>query len=71
MNEEELLPCLKCVHFKPISGGCRAFPDGIPNDIANGERIHNSVELGQQGTFVFEEGEPYEYKEYGIESSTS
>lgn len=66
MNEEELLPCLKCIHFRPLEGGCKAFPEGIPDDIANGERLHDKVEPNQVGDFVFEEGEPVEYKEYGL-----
>ena len=55
----------KCVHFIGIkqSDGteeseiviCKAFPSGIPSVIAYGNNLHEKVEKGQTGTFVFEE----------------
>lgn len=43
----------------PFSGGCKAYPDNIPQKFLDGEP-HNEVELDQVGTFVFTEGEPDE-----------
>ncbi len=36
---------------------CKAFPDGIPHDIAYGSNTHSKVQQGQVGDFVFEEGD--------------
>lgn len=51
-------PCLHCKHLKPITGGCRAFPQDIPYEFATGAKKHYKVVPGQVGRFVFEEGEP-------------
>lgn len=51
--------CLNCRHFLPFSGGCKAYPDNIPQKFLDGEP-HNEVEVDQVGTFVFTEGEPDE-----------
>ena len=29
----ETFICFKCIHVRPYSGGCNAFPDGIPDQI--------------------------------------
>lgn len=52
--------CLNCRHLNPISGGCKAYPGDIPQRFVDGDVLHNSVEIDQKGTFVFEEGEPDE-----------
>lgn len=52
--------CLNCRHLNPISGGCKAYPENIPQRFIDGDERHDSVELDQKGTFVFEEGEPDE-----------
>ena len=42
---------------------CKAFPDGIPEEIAYGDDPHDKILLGQTGRFVYEEGEPREFAE--------
>lgn len=54
--------CVKCKHLKPLSGGCEAYPDGMPFKFSSNEEKHNKPEPGQTGVFVFEEGEPEELK---------
>jgi len=55
----------KCVHFlgcKDLVEGeeiteiaiCKAFPNGIPDDIAYGENKHSKVVKGQVGNYVYE-----------------
>lgn len=34
---------------------CKAFPEGIPDDIAYGNNPHLEVVPGQEGDFIFEE----------------
>lgn len=53
----------RCVHFKGVVQPdkteasercvCKAFPKGIPNEIAYGADEHTSVHSGQTGDFVF------------------
>ncbi len=38
-------------NFVPI---CKAFPDGIPQDINSGENLHNKPMENQVGEFVYE-----------------
>ena len=33
---------------------CKAFPDGIPRDIAYGSNTHSEVQKGQVGDFVYQ-----------------
>ena len=51
--------CFKCTHQRPYSGGCNAFPDGIPNEIIFTNK-HNNPIKGQKNNIVFEEGAPLE-----------
>mgnify|MGYP000945851891 CR=1 FL=1 len=56
----------KCRHFIGTTGGnggelsvrwtCRAFPDGIPDEIVLGKDPHDDVREDQVGDFVFEKG---------------
>ena len=45
--------CFKCKHFRRFEGGCTAFPDGIPDEIAI-ENDHNNPLPGQGNDIVFE-----------------
>lgn len=47
--------CLKCKHAL-MDGGCKAYPNGIPYEIANGSEPHDTVRDDQEGDFVFEKG---------------
>ena len=44
--------CSSCKHFDRINGGCKAFPDGIPDSI-NGGNDHKAKIKGQRGDYVF------------------
>lgn len=57
--------CANCKHLKPFSGGCQAYPDGVPFKFSNNEEIHDKPQPKQVGVFVFEEGEPDEIKQLG------
>lgn len=53
------LICFKCKHFRPIEGGCEAFPDGIPDELTEGGvDTHDKPLFGQDNAILFEEGEP-------------
>lgn len=40
--------CLRCAHFH-LSGGCDAFPDGIPAPIMTGQHDHTEPYPGDNG----------------------
>lgn len=46
--------CLNCKH--QLLTGCKAYPDGIPFDFSEGEKVHDKIEKDQTGEFVFEKG---------------
>jgi len=46
--------CLNCKH--QLLTGCKAYPDGIPFDFSEGEKVHDKIEKDQVGEFVFEKG---------------
>jgi hypothetical protein len=48
------LICFKCKHFEMFKGGCKAFPDGIPDAITSGLNKHSKPLKGQTNTIVFE-----------------
>lgn len=48
------LICLKCKHFRALSGGCDAFGDNIPEEITEGENEHKTPLEGQKNNIVFE-----------------
>jgi len=45
--------CSSCKHFDRINGGCKAFPDGIPDSI-NNKNDHNKPLPGQKNKIVYE-----------------
>jgi hypothetical protein len=51
------LICFKCKHFREFSGGCVAFPEGIPDEITEGNNQHKKPLKTQENEVVFEEGE--------------
>ena len=57
----------RCKHFLGVTGtdgesefgevwNCKAFLDGIPNEIAYGDDLHLEVFEGQMNSITFEEG---------------
>jgi len=56
-----------CIHYTGIiqpdgtelteCPACKAFPDGIPDEITDGSNLHLTVYEGQTGLFIFEKGE--------------
>jgi hypothetical protein len=44
-------PCLNCKFLTEY--GCKAYPDGIKDEFAQGIKIHTKVEEDQKGDFVF------------------
>jgi hypothetical protein len=60
------LICRNCKHFRPIAGGCDAFPDdGIPDEILLSNE-HSKPIKGQRNKIVFEHGQPAELSELQI-----
>ena len=75
-----------CIHFTGIvqpdgtekseAPACKAFPKGIPSEIAYGKNPHASVQKGQTGDFVFtkghddDEGEEAEKSLTAVETGT-
>lgn len=55
--------CTECKNANPISGGCKAYPKGVPYKFSSDEEKHTKVEPDQKGDFVFDKGEPEELKE--------
>lgn len=49
------IQCLKCKWFNSFGIGCKAFPEGIPLEITEGEIEHNEVIDGQVGDYVYTE----------------
>lgn len=51
--------CYECKHFHRDSllFECDAFPDGIPDEIAQGENQHTEPLPDQKNKIVFEKGE--------------
>lgn len=60
MVDPEYFICFKCKHFRPLSGGCDAFPEGIPYEIAELGEDHDTPRADQENDIVFEQGEPAE-----------
>jgi hypothetical protein len=48
------LVCFKCKNFNPMGFGCKAFPDGIPDEITSGMNTHKKPLKGQGNDIVFE-----------------
>ena len=48
--------CMRCAHSDPIEIGCKAFPDGIPDEILISGRHFKPVP-GQINNLVFQERE--------------
>lgn len=59
IHDREILNplCDSCRHLYLNNGegiiGCRAFPDGIPDDVYGGYR-HRQIYTGQVGIYVYE-----------------
>ena len=49
------IQCLTCKWFDTFGVGCKAFPEGIPLEITEGEIEHNEVIDGQVGDYVYTE----------------
>jgi hypothetical protein len=47
------LICFNCKNFTPEKGGCKAFPDGIPNEIIE-SNVHDKPIEGQENDIIFE-----------------
>lgn len=45
--------CNKCVHFKPRTISCKAFPKRIPNEILDGDNDHSKPLPNQGNDLVF------------------
>jgi hypothetical protein len=47
--------CAKCVHFRPKSYSCKAFPDEIPIPILSGRKDHREPKYGQKNDVIFQQ----------------
>jgi hypothetical protein len=52
-NDIAILLCPSCQYYLSKQK-CKAFPDGIPNDIFDADKTHDKLVEGQTGDFVFE-----------------
>ncbi len=57
MSPNEKYICNICKHLRPLSGGCNAFPDGIPFEMGI-DYGHDKPLPEQKNNIVFERGEP-------------
>ena len=46
--------CFNCKHFREWDFFCKAYPDGIPEEILDGDVSHTEVRSDQKGNTVFE-----------------
>ena len=54
MDVTEDFICFRCKHIRPLSGGCAAFPEGIP--FGMGVNFKHSKPLpGQKNNIIFSE----------------
>jgi len=44
--------CESCIHFTPLAGGCKAFPEGIPEEILESNK-HDKPIKGQKNDLVY------------------
>lgn len=54
------LICFKCIHFGKPLGGCKAFSNGIPNEILI-NNMHDRPIDGQNSNIVFEAANTIEF----------
>jgi len=47
--------CARCVHLRPETHSCEAFPDGIPIPIMSGKKDHRTPKYGQKNDVVFQQ----------------
>lgn len=59
MSPNEDFICNNCIHLRPFSGGCDAFPEDIPFEMGI-FFDHNKPIPGQKNNIVFEKGIPKE-----------
>jgi hypothetical protein len=52
MEAKELI-CFRCKHFDELAPGCKAFPDGIPDEITGGENKHQEQLKDQENDLTF------------------
>ena len=58
---QPFVPCLFCTHLSKSEQKCKAFPDGIPDEIWKGENNHTKPVIGDNGIrFELKEREPLE-----------
>jgi len=46
--------CLECKNLHENYSSCPAYPEGIPEDLLSGKRMHNKIQDDQTGETVFE-----------------
>ena len=44
-----IIQCFNCKHVKAKTFTCKAFPDGIPKEIADGKHDHTKSYKGDNG----------------------
>lgn len=55
--------CPGCLWFDNLNIDgitCKAFPKGIPDEILNGDVIHDEIRPDQEGDFIYEGPDPEE-----------
>lgn len=54
--------CQNCKHLRPLTGGCDAYPDGVPYRYSSDQEVHDTIQKDQEGKAVLEPGEPEQLK---------
>lgn len=60
------IECLMCKHLMAFTGGCMAYPKGIPYKLTSGLKLHHEILPDQIGNYTFEIGEPKDITELEI-----
>lgn len=53
MTIKELI-CESCIHYNELGFGCKAFPEGIPNEILDGSNKHTKPLPEQLNDLVYQ-----------------
>ncbi len=53
-GDVQISQCIDCKHKYVNQAACRAFPDGIPDDILRNEFIHTVIHPAQKNAITYD-----------------